>query len=766
MLGRFGGWCFRHPWRVIAGWVAVVVLVFGTVAVIGPAFYGAFEIPESESRDGFDALDRYFGGLGSGQSASIVFRSDAGVDDAVVREAMQAMFAAVAQIEGLVLASPYDGPQGAAQISADGLLAFALVTVAEEIDQTAAALIGEQIAELAPQLDGLRVEVGGQVLAFFEPPESEFVGLAFAVVVLILATGSVMAMGLPIAIAVTGVAVGIGLVVLISNLISVPDFATTLGAMIGLGVGIDYALIIVSRYREGLAAGRTAEQSLVTAMNTAGRSVVFAGVTVVISLLGMLLMGLAFVTGLGISAALTVSVTMIASVTLLPALIGLARERVEVTNWYALAAAALISSGLLGVGLGITPLLYGFPAALLLFAVGRFLPLLKARVPRRARRPMHETLPYRWSRLVQGHPWLALGVGTLLLLVLAWPVTTLRLGFSDEGNFPEETTTRQAYDMLAEGFGPGFNGPLIITVQVGTPESRAAIDPLLAALAATPGVASVSPAFPSDRANPQAAEAYLIRLISTTAPQDRATAELVERLRNEVVPAAVGGSSLTVNVTGRVAADIDFTEYLTGRIMLFFGVVLSLSFLLLMVVFRSLLVPLKAVVMNVLSIAAAYGVVVVIFQWGWFGGLLGIGGAPIEPFIPMMLFAIVFGLSMDYEMFLLSRIREEYDRSGDAVASVADGLASTAGVITAAAAIMVVVFGSFMFEDNRIVKLFGLGLAVAVLLDATVVRMLLVPAVMELLGERNWWLPGWLGRLLPVVHIDGSAREPLAAEGD
>jgi RND superfamily putative drug exporter len=379
---------------------------------------------------------------------------------------------------------------------------------------------------------------------------------------------------------------------------------------------------------------------------------------------------------------------------------------------------------------------------------------------------MRETFAYRWSRMVQARPWLALGAGTLLLLVLASPVTSLRLGFSDEGNFREETTTRRAYDLLAEGFGPGFNGPLLVTAVVGAPGERAALGPLLAALAVTPGVASVSPPFPSDLASPQQADAFLIRVVPATAPQDEATSDLVERLRDVVVPAAAAGTSLSVSVTGTVAANIDFTDYLTGRLFLFFGAVLTLSFLLLMVVFRSLLVPLKAVVMNVLSIAAAYGIVIAIFQWGWFGGLLGIGGAPIEPFIPMMMFAIVFGLSMDYEVFLLSRVREEYDRSGDAVTSVSDGLASTAGVITAAAAIMAVVFGSFMFEDNRIVKLFGLGLAVAVLLDASVVRMLLVPAAMELLGERNWWLPAWLARALPVVHVEGQALEQVPAEGD
>jgi RND superfamily putative drug exporter len=743
----------------------VILVVFGSVAAVGgSAFNGAFEIPDSESRDGFDALDEYFAGLGSGLSGSIVFRSDFGIDDPAVRAAMETMFAAVSAFEGLTVVSPYDGPQGAAQVNQDRTVGYAAVTVAAEVDQTAASAIGLEIVDLAPEMDNLQVEVGGAILGAFEPPESELIGLAFAVVVLIIAFGSVLAMGLPIAVAVSGVGIGTGFVMLISHLTAVPDFATTLGAMIGLGVGIDYALIIVTRYREGLAAGRTPEASAVTAMDTAGRSVIFAGITVVISLLGMLLMGLAFISGLGISAAATVSVTMLASITLLPALLGFAGERVERTSWSALFAAGLISIALLGLGLGdrlpfpTFVWLAALPVALVLFSVGRFIPVLREQVPRRAQKPMRETFPYKWSRLVQAHPWVALGAGTLFLLVLAWPVTTLRLGFSDEGNFREETTTRRAYDLLAEGFGPGFNGPFLVTTVVGEAGDRAIVERLLKALASTPGVASVGLPFPNNLAYPREADAYLIQMVATTPPQDEATSELVKRLREEVVPAAIMGSSLAVSITGTAAANIDFTTYLTGRLFLFFGAVLSLSFLLLMAVFRSVLVPLKAVVMNVLSIGAAYGIVVAIFQWGWFGSLFGIGAAPIEPFIPMMMFAIVFGLSMDYEVFLLSRVKEEYDRSGDARGSVADGLASTAHVITAAAAIMVVVFGSFMFEDNRIVKLFGLGLSVAVLLDATVVRMLLVPATMELLGERNWWLPGWLERTLPVIHVEGQAH--------
>ena len=768
MLARLGGWSFRNPRKIVAAWVAVVVVVFGAVAAIGPAFDAAFEIPASESRRGFDALDAHFGGFGSGSSGSIVFRSDAGIDDPAVRTAMEAMFAGVAEFEGVIVSSPYEGFGSAAQISDDGRVAFASLSLSADLDFTETAEIGIEIVALAPEVDGLQIEVGGEALAEFAPPESEFVGLAFAIVVLILAFGSVLAMGLPIAVAVSGVAIGAALTTLISRLITMPDFATFIGLLIGLGVGIDYALFIVTRYREGLAAGRSPEQATITAMDTAGRAVVFAGLAVIISLLGMLIMQLSFVTGMAIGAAVTVAITMLAAVSLLPALLGFAGERVEVTRWRALIAAGFVAVALLGFGLGIPLLLLGIPLAVVVYLAGAVIAPLNRLVPRRPPQPREQTLAYRWSRIVQAHPWVALIAGAVLLLVMASPVLSLRLGFSDEGNYSESTTTRRAYDLLAEGFGPGFNGPLLLTVELGQEADRVALDSLVAALVAAPGVASVGSPIPSNPEDPASSAAYLIQVVPTTAPQDEATTDLVEALRGEVVPAAVAGTTLAVNVTGTVAVNIDFANYLAERLVLFFAAVLTLSFLLLMAVFRSVLVPIKAVIMNLLSIGAAYGVIVAVFQWGWFGAILGIEPAPIVPFIPMMMFAIVFGLSMDYEVFLLSRIKEEFDRTNDPAGSVADGLASTARVITAAAAIMIVIFGSFVLEDDRIIQLFGLGLAVAVLLDATIVRMLLVPAAMELLGAKNWWLPGWLDRLLPTITIEGAlVPEPVeTASGD
>jgi len=766
MLASLGRWSFKNRWLVVVGWIALMVAVFGTAGVVGSAFDGSFAIPDSESRRGFDALETHFGGFGAGQAGSIVFRAESGIDDPEVRAAMEALFARAAANEGVTVSSPYEGMGAETQVSADRTVAFASLSLHPDLDFTEASLIGVDLLENAPVVDGLQVEVGGTALAEFAPPETEFIGLSFAVVVLIVAFGSVLAMGLPIGVAVAGVGVAMGLVTLLSNVVAIPDFATAIGAMIGLGVGIDYALFIVTRYREGLHAGLDAEDATAVALDTAGRAVMFAGVTVVISLLGMLLMGLAFVSGLGIGAAVTVLATMFASVTLLPALLGFARERVEVTPWYALVAAGFISLALLGVGLGQPVFLAGFPIALALFVVGRWLPVLKKRIPRGEATPTEETLAYRWSRAVQARPWVWLTVGTVFLLVLAAPLLSLRMGFSDEGNFAEETTTRQAYDLLADGFGPGFNGPLLVVVEAGEPTDAAArelLPSLVAGIEVAPGVASVAAPFPSDPTMPNASPAYLIQVFPATSPQDEKTSDLVRVLRDEVIPTAIAGSTLDVSVTGMVASNIDFTSYLTGRIVTFFGAVLALSFLLLMVVFRSVLVPVKAVLMNVLSIGAAYGVIVAIFQWGWLGSLLGIEGGPIEPFIPMMMFAIVFGLSMDYEVFLLSRVKEEFDRTGDAVGSVADGLASTARVITAAAAIMIVVFGSFALEDDRLAKLMGMGLAIAIFLDATIVRMILVPATMKLLGERNWWLPGWLNRALPVIHVEGNLA-PRAAQ--
>jgi putative drug exporter of the RND superfamily len=714
-----------------------------------------------ESRRGFDILDEHFAGSSAGgEGGTIVFRAEQGVTDPEVQAAMEEFFDQASQIEGITIVSPYS-PEGAQQIASQGseagLIAYAQIGVSRDITLEEASAISAELQEMMPEIEGLQIEIGGQIFATFEVPSSELLGIAFAIIVLILAFGSVLAMGLPIGIALAGIGLGVSLVGILSNVLSIPDFATTVAIMLGLGVGIDYALFIVTRFRENMHAGASIEEAAAVAMDTAGRAVTFAATTVVISLLGMVLMNLAFVTGIAMACATVVAVTAIASLTLLPALIGFAGERIEVTRWRGLVAALLLAVGLVGVAIAFQPLaIVGLSLAAVVIVASFAIPLLRREVPRRVRRPIQETVPYRWSRVIQHRPWLSAIAGVVILLILAFPYLDQRLAFSDEGNYPEESTTRQAYDLLAAGFGPGFNGPLLLAAEIPEGTDPAAIEAVTQALAADSGVAFVTPGIPND---PEAPTAVLWRLFPTTAPQDEATTELVLRLREDVLPEATDGTGLDISVSGGVAAAVDFSEYLSARLPVFIGVVLTLSFLLLMLVFRSLLVPLKAVIMNLLSLAAAFGIVTAIFQWGWGGDLLGIEPAPIEPFVPMMMFAIVFGLSMDYEVFLLSRIREEFIRTGDSRGSVADGLALTARVISAAAAIMVVVFGSFIGETDRIVKLFGVGLASAVLVDATIVRMLLVPATMELLGNANWWLPKWLDRILPKISVEGHALE-------
>jgi len=766
VFARLGRWCHDHRWWVVGIWIAALFVGNGILAGAGGAQTNAdFELPNVESKHGIDLLDEHFGGVGAGFAGTLVFQAEQGVDDPQVQSRMEHLFDEVADIDHVTnVASPY-APGGERQISEDGTIAYADVELDGDIDEgelnTAAAELRDLVAEVDGQ-DGLRVEIGGSVFAEFENPSSEALGVGFAVVILILAFGSVLAMGLPIGVAVTGIMAGTVVAGFFSFLIHPPSFASIIGVMIGLGVGIDYALFIVTRYRENLRQGHDTRSSVVVAIDTAGRAVLFAGTTVVISLMGLVVMKLGFVTGLAINAASVVAATMVASLTLLPALLGFAGQRVEVTRWRGLIAAGLVALGLVGVGLKFVPLiLVGFALAIVVIVVSFAVAPLRREVPRRPPKEPRQTLAYRWSRIIQHHPWRSALAGVAVLLVLALPLFAIRLGSSDEGNLAKDTTTRQAYDLLAVGFGPGFNGPLMLVTEVPA-GGGSAVEDVTTALRATPGVA-----FASDARLNESGDAAVWQVVPTTAPQDEATTELVHRLRSDVLPPATDGTGLDVMIAGNTAINIDFSDYLASRMPYFLGAVLVLSFLLLMVVFRSLLVPLKAVIMNLLSIGAAYGVVVAGFQWGWLGGPLSFEGGPIEPWIPMMLFAIVFGLSMDYEVFLLSRVKEEWERTRDSHLSVADGLAATARVITAAALIMVFVFGSFLLEDDRVVKLMGIGLATAVLLDATVVRMLLVPATMELLGDRNWWIPRWLDRILPRIAVEGhevpvdaSAEEP------
>lgn len=766
MLAKLAQSAAAHPWRYIATWLVVVAILAGAVISIGPAFTSNISAPSSESSRGIDLLTSEFPSAG-GDSATIVFKADDGVEDPAVKVAMTELFEATTDIEGVVnVVSPYS-PIGATQISSTGddagNVAFAQLVLEAGTTTADGARIADEIDTLSPNIDGLTIALGGDMFRHREPPNSEMVGIAFAIFVLILSFGSVLAMGLPIATALAGVGTGVLVTVLLSNVVEMPDFAATIGIMIGLGVGIDYALFIVTRYQEHLRKGEPVGDSAAASLDTAGRAVLFAGVTVVVSLLGMLLMGVTFVTGLAIAAATTVLLTMVASVTLLPALIGLAGERIQVTRRSGLIGSLLVAIALVGVALDVSVLRFAVILAIIVVVAGRFPGPLNKPVNLRTDKPLEETAWYRWSRMVQRRAALITVFATLLLLVVAVPLLSIQLGFADAGNDPEGTTTRQAYDLLEEGFGPGANGPLILVTELGPDATPMEIQAATATLQQVEGLAQVSPGIPND---PQQPTAALWHLIPATSPQDQATVDLLHTLRDDVVPQIDDQFGTEILVTGPVAANIDFSDYLSERIWYFYGAVLIISFLFLMTVFRSILVPLKAVGMNLLAIGAAYGVVVAVFQWGWAGSLLGIEPGPIEPFIPMMLFAIVFGLSMDYEVFLLTRIREEYDRIRDNTRAVTDGLTATARVITAAALIMVFIFGSFLLEDLRTIKILGLGLAVAVAIDATVIRMLLVPATMELLGDKNWWIPRWLDRILPNLVVEPSrpTTQELASE--
>jgi putative drug exporter of the RND superfamily len=709
-LARIARWCARHRKTVVAGWLVALVAVMGVSNAVGTRYASDFSSGNTESQRATDLLKRDFP-TQAGDTDQIVFRvSDGKVSDPAIRTRIEPMLAKVAHLPHVTgVVSPYS-TQGARQISANGRIAFATVDFDKRGFDVSKAdaqrVIDTAQAAGASRLD---VELGGQAIQQAEQQAlgtATAVGLLAAVVILLITFGSLVAMGLPIATALLGLGTGVGLIAVFSHLINMPDVSTELAVMIGLGVGIDYALFIVTRFRENYRSGAGLEASIVAAMDTAGRAVVFAGVTVIIALLGMFALGLSFLNGMAVAASLGVLMTMLAALTLLPTLLSWLGHRV----------------GRLGRR--------GQRAA----ARGGFWP--------------------RWAGIVQRRPWPAAIAGLAIMAVLIAPVLSLRVGSSDAGNNAPSTTTRKAYDMLGQGFGAGFNGPLQIVAQLPHAGDRAALHRILSAVRSTGEVSSVSPARLNESGTTAVFSAY-----SDSAPQDRATTDLVNHLRDNVLPRVERSTSSTVLVGGPTANQVDFVSTLSAKLPLFIAVVVLLAALLLMVVFRSVVIPVQAAAMNLLSFAASLGVVVAIFQWGWLGGLLGVTGGPIDAFIPVFLFAIVFGLSMDYEVFLVSRIREEWARSGDSSGAVVGGVATTGRVITAAAAIMVCVFLSFALGDDRVLKLFGVSLAVGVFLDAFVVRSLLLPAVLQLLDRRTWKLPDWLDRRLPHLAIDSEIFE-------
>jgi putative drug exporter of the RND superfamily len=714
MVERLGRACCRHRWRVVALWLLALAVVGALSATNGGKLNNNLDLPGTESQRAFDLLQEKFPEL-AGDTATVAFRAEAGVGHEDVRTAMTALFATVSRLNHVVaVSSPYDNVE--TQISRDGRIAFAPVQFDRRATEVPKSVIFDiQHAVDAARTVALQVELGGEAVRFAEtegPGEREGFGLAAAVVILLVAFGSIVAMGLPLAVALFGIGVSLCILTLGAHLMAINVFAPQVASMIGLGVGIDYALFIVTRFREGLREGLSTEDAVARALGTAGRAVVFAGTTVVISLTALVFSGMPFIYGFAAGPALAVAVMVVAALTLLPALLGALGSKVD-----------------------------------------------NLRLPWGRRQVDPEsTAAYRWSRFVQRHPWAMGGLSLAVLLTLAVPTLAINLGWAGAGTNPDNRTTRRAYDLLAEGFGPGFNEPLLLVASLPGPGRLDALGPLLAELPAVPGVAFVSPPRPN-----AAGDVAAVTVIPRVPAHDEEGRRLIAHLRDDVVPATTAGTGASVDVAGLAPLFADMGDVLGGRLPWVFAGVLASSFLLLTAVFRSVLVPLKAAVMNLLSIGAAYGVVVAVFQWGWVGEVAGIDRAgPIESFIPIILFAILFGLSMDYEVFLLSRMREEFVRTGDNSRAVADGLASTARVITAAAAIMVTLFFSFVLGEERIIKIIGLGLGVAVLVDATLVRMLLVPATMELLGRANWWFPAWLDRLVPTIRVErGDGEHPI-----
>ena len=707
-MRRLAAFAYDRRRVVVAAWIAAIAAAFALAAGAGGGFVNNFTLPGTESQRALDLLKERFPQQ-SGDSSQIVFA----VRDGRLTDAQRH-----AQVDGVVqrvqrlphvtaVQSPYAGP-GA--VSRDGHVAFATVLFdrqANELDKADVQRVVDTARAGATR--GLEVELGGQAIQVAEQaPQGagELIGVAVAVVVLLLVLGSLAAMTMPLIVAFAAIALAMALVFAASAVFDIADFAPTLAVMIALGVGIDYALLIISRFRSERAAGADLRAATMTAMDTAGRSVLFAGSTVVVALLGMVLLGISFLNGPAIAAALAVLLTMVGSLTLLPALLGAFGRRVKV------------------------------PAV----ADGE-----------------HESPRWaRFSALIERRPRAFAVAATVLLLVVALPVTGMRLGSSDAGSNTASSTTRKAYDLLSQGFGSGFNGPFLVVAEVNGDGGRAQLDRLTTKLRAQPGVAAV--AAPTYN---RAGDTATLALFPASKPQDAATKDLLERLRSDVVPRH---GPLRVSIGGATAATVDMGSVLSAKLPLFVLVVVGLALLLLAVVFRSLVIPAKAAVMNLLSIGAALGVVTFVFQNGHLGSLIGVDSTgPIEPFIPVFMFAIVFGLSMDYEVFLVTRMHEEWERTKDASFAVRHGLALTGKVITAAAIIMISVFAAFMLGDDRVIKLFGLGLASAVLFDAFVIRLVLVPALMHLFGRASWWMPAGLSRRLPRLSIEGP--EPRPQEG-
>jgi RND superfamily putative drug exporter len=704
-LARLAGWCYLHRRSMLATWLLLLVALIGAASSLGSSFSNSYASSSLPAQQAQNLLTSRFPAQ-SGATVDVVLRSTAPLAGAQVAPSVNRLVAALRPLPDVTAVTSPLAPGASHQLSANGRIGFAVVTfdkTSGDLPDSSAKNVINTAARFAGP--GFSVAVGGQPannVVTAAPGGSEGIGILAAIIIMLLAFGSVVAMGLPLLIALTGIGMGFGIVFAASHVLTVPTYGPDLMVMIGLGVGIDYALLIVTRYRQELANGREPRDATEVALSTAGRSVLFAGGTVVIALLGLLVVNLPFMDGLAVGTILAVLLVLAAAVTLLPAMLGFCGHAIDKLRLPGLKVRQGGEDGKQAGGFWV-----------------------------------------RWSRTVQRHPVVGGIAAVAVLVIIGLPLFSMRQAFSDAGNNPTSLTTRQAYDMLSDGFGPGFNGPLVVVATLPGRAAAGTVSTLADRVRGTADVASVDP----PELN-QAGDAAVLIVYPQTSPQAAATASLVTELREHVIPQATAGTGVAAYVGGESATGLDTAAYMAARLPWVIAVVVGLGFLLLVFAFRSVLIPLTAAIMNVLSIGAGYGAIVAVYQWGWLSGLFGVSRTgPIDPWIPLMMFAIVFGLSMDYEVFLVTRIQERWLAGRDNSAAVTEGLSSTARVITAAAAIMVCVFASFVVNDPlRILNVFGLGLAFAVFVDATLVRMVLVPSIMQLLGTANWWAPGFLRR--------------------
>ena len=723
-MKRLALWCIDHRWTVVLVWLAVLIGSISASNAVGSNFSDSFTLPNTPSTSAYNLI-KSADQKQSGDLERVVYAVPAG-QSITAPGNVEAITKSLTKLESFPgvsgITSPFT-PTGAQQISKTARVAYATVQFSEPSFKVSSAEAKRFVREATSVADkNVTVAVGGQIAesSIQVKFDGTLIGVLLSGVVLFLVFGSIFAMVLPLLSAILSLGTAVGIIALLSNVLQMPSFSDQLVLLIGLGVGIDYALFIVTRHRQGLRAGMSVKDSITKAVDTSGRAVLFAGIIVCVALLGMFALGVSFLYGLAIASSIGVLFTMIAALTLLPAMLSFIGPK----------------------------------------AMGR-----------RQRKALAQTGPAlatdsstgfwaRWADFMRRRPLVPAVIALLVIAILIAPFLSMRLGSSDQGNDPNGSTTRVAYDLLAQGFGPGFNGPLQLVAKVHGAEQEAAMAKVAKDVAMQPGVVFVAPPVKLPHSLVE-----IVQVFPSTSPQAAETTALINHLRSTMIPAATAGTGLTVYVGGFTAIFVDFAHVLGAKLPLFVGLVVLVSFLLLGWVFRSIVIPVTAAVMNLISIGAAYGILTAVFQHGVLGSLFGVTRTgPIESFIPVMMFAILFGLSMDYEIFLLTRIHEEWLHTGDNKLAVRNGLAATGKTITAAALIMVLVFASFILGGQIVIKEFGLGLAAGVIVDAIIIRMAVVPSVMQLLGRSNWWFPKWLDRILPDLSVEPPEEREHADE--